>query len=203
MRLYDNKRAPNTRRVRIFLAEKEIEIECIDVDIMVLEHKSADFEAKNPFTRVPVLELDDGTHLSESIAICRYFEALQPQPAMFGETALEKATIEMWNRRVEWGLVDHIRHGLRHTNKAMAPLEVPQVPEWGRVSQEKIDPELEIMNHGLSTTPYIAGEAFSVADITLLVGVDFLRVLKRTIPEEMTHLKRWYDDVSARSSASA
>src|SRR4051794_41956465 len=130
MKLYDGGRAPNPRRVKVFLAEKGIKVPTEQVDLGKLAHKGAAYTAVNPLQRVPALELDDGTVLTESIAICRYFEELQPEPALFGRSALEKARIEMWNRRLELNLYQTVQHVFRHTHPAMAEMEVPQVAAW-------------------------------------------------------------------------
>lgn len=203
MLLYDNERAPNPRRVRIFLHEKGIDVPRASIDIMTSVHKMPDFAAKNPFMRVPVLELDDGTFLSESVAICRYFEEIQPDPPLFGRTAVEKATVEMWNRRVELGPFLNIAQGFRHTNSAMAALEVPQIMDWGIANQNKIDASLALCNEALARSAFVAGDVFTIADITLLTCVDFLRVLRRTIPDSMTNLRDWHERVSHRESAKA
>lgn len=203
MKLYETARAPNPRRVRVFLAEKGMTVETVEIDIMTSKHHSPEFARLNPLMRVPVLELDDGTCLSESVAICRYFEALSPKPALFGVGALEQGQVEMWNRRIELGLFLHIAQGFRHTNPAMAPLEVPQVEEWGRVNLARIDADLAFVDAALQGRPFITGERFSIADITLLVALDFMRVLKRSIPPELSNLGRWHESVKARPSAKA
>jgi glutathione S-transferase len=135
MKLYDGGRAPNPRRVRIFLAEKGIEIDKQQVDIGKLEHKGPVYTAINPLQQVPSLVLDDGTVITESIAICRYFEALKPEPALFGRTGLEAAMVEMWNRRMEHKLLFGVAQVLRHLNPGMQALESPQVTAWGRSQQ--------------------------------------------------------------------
>jgi len=203
MRLYHSERAPNPRRVRIFLAEKGIDIEYVLVDLANREHKTAEFSVKNPLMRLPVLELDDRTYISESIAICRYFEGIHPEPCLFGRTPYEQAVTEMWNRRIELGLYAHIANAFRHTNPAMADFENPQIAEWGSVNAAKIDDALAMIDAHLANSDFIAGEGFSVADITLLVAVDFLRVLRRAIPPSMRNLVRWHENVSARASAGA
>ncbi|MBA4783299.1 MAG: glutathione S-transferase family protein [Rhizobiales bacterium] len=203
MKLHETARAPNPRRVRIFLAEKGITVETVEIDIMTSEHKAPDFARLNPVMRVPVLEFDDGTCLSESVAICRYYEALSPEPALFGVSPLEQAMVEMWNRRIEHGLYHHIAQGFRHTNPAMAPFEVPQVEEWGRANIARIDADLAFLDQALDNAHFIAGAGFSIADITLLVSLDFMRVLKHSVPPELGNLSRWYQNVKARPSAKA
>lgn len=203
MKLYDTSRAPNPRRVRIFLAEKGISIPLEPIDLGKGEHKSTEFTCLNPRQRVPVLVLDDGTAIAETMAICRYFEALQPEPNLFGRTPEEQGLVEMWQRRVELDLFYPIMMVLRHLNPAMAQMEVPQVPEWGEANKPKVLAALGFFNDQLADRAFVAGPRFSVADITLLVAVDFLRVIRTEISEHQTHLKRWYDVVSQRPSAKA
>ena len=203
MLLYEDKRAPNPRRVRIFLAEKGIEIERRNIDIMAEEHKAADMLARNPMARTPFLELDDGRVIAESIAICRYFEALQPEPALFGRDPVEIAMVEMWQRRVEQGLMMPVSFAFRHGNPRMAHLENPQVPAWAEVNLPKIGEALNFLNGELSGRAFIAGDAYSVADITALCAIDFMRVLKMAPGEQHPHLRRWHGDVSGRPSAAA
>lgn len=203
MKLFDGGRVPNARRVRIFLAEKGITVPMVPVDLGKMDQKSAEFTARNPLQRVPVLELDDGSHLTESIAICRYFEELQPEPPLFGVGALERARIEMWQRRIEFELYLAVQAAFRHTHPAMAALEVPQVPAWGEANRPRALAMLAHVDAELAQRPFIAGESFSVADITLLVTVDFLKPAKLAVPENLVNLRRWHERVSARPSASA
>ncbi len=203
MKLYDTNRAPNPRRVRIFLAEKGISVPLEPVDLGKGEHKSAEFTGLNPRQRVPLLVLDDGTAIAETMAICRYFEALQPEPNLFGRTPEEQGLVEMWQRRVELDLFYPIMMVLRHLNPAMAQMEVPQVPEWGEANTPKVLAALGFFNDQLADRAFIAGPRFTVADITMLVAVDFLRVIRTEVSEHQTHLKRWYDVVSQRPSAKA
>lgn len=203
MKLYDTNRAPNPRRVRIFLAEKGISVPLEPIDLGKGEHKSAEFTGLNPRQRVPLLVLDDGTAIAETIAICRYFEALQPEPNLFGRTPEEQGLVEMWQRRVELDLFYPIMMVLRHLNPAMAQMEVPQVPEWGEANKPKVLAALGFFNDQLADRAFIAGPRFTVADITMLVAVDFLRVIRTEVSEHQTHLKRWYDVVSQRPSAKA
>jgi glutathione S-transferase len=203
MKLYDAGRAPNPRRVRIFLAEKGLEVPIVPVDIGKLEHKSPAFTALNPVQRTPVLELDDGTVIAESIAICRYFEALHPEPPLFGESALERAIIEMWERRMDLGLLAAVAAVFRHLHPAMAEMEVPQIPAWGEASKPKVLEFLALMDRHLAGAEFLCGERFTVADITGLVAVDFMKPAKIAVPEELRHLRRWHQQVSARPSAGA
>ena len=202
MKIIEDGRAPNPRRVRIFLAEKGIEMDYEQLDINAGEHKSEAMTALNPMQRIPVLVLDDGTAISETIAICRYFEALQPDPPLMGTTALEKAVIDMWQRRVEEKLLVPVAQVLRHTNPRMAALEVPQVPEWGEANRPRVEWMLDVLDSELAKRDYIAGNEYSLADISALVGTDFMRVIKTDIGAR-ENLRRWHDRVSARPSASA
>lgn len=203
MKLYDTSRAPNPRRVRIFLAEKGISVPLEPVDLAKAEHKSPEFTCLNPRQRVPVLVLDDGTAIAETMAICRYFEALQPEPNLFGRTPEEQGLVEMWQRRVELDLLFSIQAVLRHLNPAMAQMEAPQVPEWGEANKPKVLAALGFFNDQLADRGYVAGARFTVADISLLVAVDFLRVIRVEVSEHHTHLLRWRDVVSQRPSAKA
>ncbi len=203
MKLYDAKGAPNPRRTRIFLAEKGIEVPTEQVDINAKQHKSPEFTAINPLQRIPALVLDDGTVLCESLAICRYFEALRPEPPLFGRSPLEIGLTEMWSRRVENNLFAPVAQVFRHLHPAMKELEVPQVPEWAEANRPRVFNFLEILDRQLAEHEFIAGERYSVADITALVTVDFMRVPKLAVPEQLIHVKRWHAAVSARPSAKA
>lgn len=203
MKLIESARTPNSRRVRIFLAEKGIAVETEQVDLAALQHKSADFTRLNPMQRVPVLLLDDGTALAESVAICRYFEELQPEPALMGRDPLDKARVEMWQRRVEFGLLWSVMHAFRHLHPNMAQLEVPQVPAWGEANRPRVIEALQFLDGELARRPFIAGDAFTIADITALVAIDFMKPAKIERPSELTSLARWYDAVAARPSAKA
>ncbi|MCE7027637.1 glutathione S-transferase [Jiella avicenniae] len=203
MRLFDGGRAPNPRRTRIFLAEKQVEIALVPVDMARLEHRSDEIASRNPFKRLPVLELDDGTVITESIAICRYVEALHPEPPLFGTTPIEIAMIEMWNRRLELGLYASVAAAFRHIHPAMAEWEVPQVPAWGEANRDKAAEFLHLFDGHLAANRFAAGDGFSVADITGLVAVDFMKPAKIAMPEGLSNVARWYDEVSARPSAGA
>ena len=203
MKLYDGGRAPSPRRVRIFLAEKGITLPLEPVDLGGFQHKSPAYAAVNPLQRVPALELDDGTVLTESVAICRYFEELQPEPALFGRSALEKARIEMWNRRLELHLYQTVQHVFRHTHPAMAEMEVPQVPAWAEANKPRVMEFLTLLDAELKDRRFIAGDRYSVADITGLCAVDFMKPAKLAAPETLANLKRWHAEVAARPSAKA
>jgi glutathione S-transferase len=203
MKLYDGGRAPNPRRVRIFLAEKGVTIPTEQVDLGNLQQRTAAYTAINPLQRVPALVLDDGTVLTESVAICRYFEALHPDPPLFGRDALESALIEMWSRRVEFHLYVPVSTVFQHLHPAMKAMVDPQVPAWGEANRPRIFDFLRLLDGELSKRPYVAGAAFSVADISALVAVDFMKVSKLSVPEEFAHVRRRHANVSARPSASA
>jgi glutathione S-transferase len=203
MKLYDAGRAPNPRRTRIFLAEKGINVPSEQVDMMAKEHKTPQYTAINPLQRMPALELDDGTVISESIAICRYFEAVQPEPPLFGVGAKEIAEVEMWNRRCELNLMFPVAQVFRHSHPAMKDLEVPQVAEWGEANRPKVADFLKILDTQLKTHRFVAGDKFSVADITALCAVDFMKPSKIPMPEGLDNLQRWHAEVSARPSARA
>jgi len=203
MKLYDGGRAPNPRRVKVFLAEKGITVPTEQVDLGKLAHKAAAYTAINPLQRVPALELDDGTVLCESIAICRYFEHLQPEPALFGTGAKEMAVVEMWERRIEFHLLGPISHVFRNSHPAMKEMEVPQVPAWAEANKPRVMDFLHMLDRELKDRRFVAGEHYTVADITGLVAVDFMKPAKLAVPDELKNVKRWHADVSARPSAQA
>ena len=203
MKLYDGGRAVNPRRVRIFLAEKGISIPTEQVDIATQQHRTETFAAINPMRRLPVLVLDDGTVIAESIAICRYFEALQPDPPLFGRGALEVAMVEMWNWRAEFNLMGPVTTVFQHLHPFMKPLVNPQVPDWGEANKPRVFEFLQLLDGELKNRPDIAGNDFTVADITALTAVDFMKVPKLPLPEEFTNVRRWHQQVSARPSAAA
>jgi glutathione S-transferase len=203
MRLYNSNLAPSPRRVRIFLAEKGVSIPCVEVDLAKLDHKSPEFSALNPFETIPILELDDGTRIAETIAICRYIEALTPEPNLFGATALEQARIEMWQRQFEWRLLFPIAQVVRHSHPKMAEMENPQVPDWAAVNRPRALHAMAIVDEALSGRPFIAGDRFSVADITGLVALDFAKSARIAIPPDLVHLNRWHETLKMRPSAAA
>lgn len=203
MKLFDGGKAPNPRRVRVFLAEKGISVPLVPVDMGALEHKGENVTARNPLQRLPVLELDDGTVLTESIAICRYFEELYPEPALFGTTALEKALVEMWQRRVELNLLMCVAQAFRHVHPAMKGWEVPQIAEWGEANKPKALEFLELLDKELASREFVAGDRYSVADITGLIAIDFMKPARIAVPDELGNVRRWHGAVSARPSAAA
>jgi glutathione S-transferase len=203
MKLYDGGRAPNPRRVRIFLAEKGITVPTEQVDLGKLEQRSDVYKALNPMQRVPVLVLDDGTVIAESIAICRYFEAQQPEPALFGRGALESALVEMWNRRIEFHLFLPVASVFQHLHPAMKVMVDPQVAAWGEANKPRVGEFLQFLDGELKDRPYVAGAHYTVADITAMIAVDFMRVSKLTVPDSLTNVRRWHETASARPSAKA
>jgi glutathione S-transferase len=203
MKLYDGGKAPNPRRVRVFLAEKGITVPIEAVDLGGLAHKSEAFRAVNPLQRVPALMLDDGTVLTESIAICRYFDVQQPEPALFGRGALGTAMVEMWNRRLEFNLLQVVSFVFRHLHPALAALEQPQVAQWGEANKPRVLDFLGLLDRELAGRRFAAGDEFSVADITGLVGIDLMKPAKLALPDDLTHVRRWHAEISARPSAAA
>ena len=203
MKILETRTAPNPRRVRIFLAEKGIEVPREEMDLMKGALKTPEFTEKNWFQRVPVLLLDDGTAISETIAICRYFEETSPEPALFGTGALGRAKVEMWNRRMELGLFFSVAQAFRHLHPAMAHLEVPQVSAWGEANKPRAQEVLQIMDQELGKRRFIAGDDYSVADITALVAVDFAKPARVERPAGLDNLTRWHQEVSGRPSAKA
>jgi glutathione S-transferase len=203
MKLYDGGRAPNPRRVRIYLAEKGIKAPLEQVDLGKLQQKSAAYTAINPLQLVPALLLDDGTVVSESIAICRYFEALNPDPPLFGRSPVEIARIEMWNRRLELHFLFPVTHVFRNIHPAMKELEVPQVPAWAEANKPRIVDFMTFLNGELGDRPFVADDHYTVADITGLVAVDFMKLARLAVPDALTNLRRWHAEVAARPSAAA
>ncbi|MFL5178015.1 MAG: glutathione S-transferase family protein [Microvirga sp.] len=203
MKLYDAGRAPNPRRVRVFLAEKGVTVPIISIDLARLEHKAPAYVAINPLQRTPALELDDGTVISESIAICRYFEELHAEPPLFGTGALERARVEMWQRRLEFGLLGTVAAVFRHLHPAMAEMEVPQVAAWGETNKPRVIEFLRFLDGDLADRRFIAGDRFSIADITGLVGLDFMKLAKLSLPDDLANVRRWHAELAARPSAQA
>lgn len=203
MKLIDQEQAPNPRRVRIFLAEKGITVPTEQVNLINLEHRSAEFTALNPLQQVPILILDDGTAISESVAICRYFEEQQPDPPLFGRTAMERVLVEMWQRRMELALLFRVAQCFRHSHPAMAELEKPQIKEWAEVNRPRVQTLLSWLDGELAGRRYIAGDEYTIADITALVAIDFMKRARIDRPTDLKNLARWYEEVSSRPSAKA
>ncbi|HEV7415000.1 glutathione S-transferase [Tianweitania sediminis] len=203
MKLYDGGRAPNPRRVRIFLAEKGIDVPLESIDMGTFGHKSPELTARNPMQRLPVLELGDGTVIAESVAICRYFEELYPEPPLFGIGAVGRAITEMWQRRIELYLLSSVAAAFRHIHPAMKEWELPQLPEWGELNKPKALEFCQFLEGELANREFIAGDHYTIADITALVAVDFMKPAKIVVPAELKNLLRWHGAVSARPSAQA
>jgi glutathione S-transferase len=201
MKIIETRTAPNPRRVRMFLAEKGLEVPFEEVDLMAGDLRTPEFTRINPLQRVPVLILDDGTAIAETVAICRYFEEIQPEPALMGRSAREKALIEMWNRRVELGLFQSVAHVFRHLNPKMAHLEQPQVAAWGQANRPKVLENLAILDRQLADRPFVAGPGFSIADITAFVAVAFMKPARLDLPGEFRNVARWFRQMAERPSA--
>jgi glutathione S-transferase len=202
VKLYDSKMAPNPRRVRIFLAEKGVEVPTVQVDLGKAENRGAAYLAKNPMGGVPMLELDDGTCLAETVAICRYFERTHPEPPLMGVGAQDEAVVEMWQRRMEHEVALPIMQVFRNTHEFFKG-RIPQVPEYGEVCRAQALKRLEWLDGELAARPFVAGDRYTIADITALCGVDFGRPTGIRIAPEWKHLQRWHEAVSARPSARA
>ncbi|MEQ1889984.1 MAG: glutathione S-transferase family protein [Alphaproteobacteria bacterium] len=204
MKLYDYKPAPNPRRVRVYLAEKSFSIPLVQVNLFKGEHKSADFFAKNPFGRVPVLELDDGRILAESMAICRYIEELKPAPPLFGRNREEHAFVEMWQRSAEYELLFPIANVFRHGTDVGARLESNQNKAWAESCRARALAAMNIFDAELGRRKFTAGEEFTIADITAMIALDFGAAMGAVmVPDGLKNLKRWHGEVSARPSAAA
>ncbi|MDH5538980.1 MAG: glutathione S-transferase family protein [Rhizobacter sp.] len=206
MKLYVSPRAPNPRRVTMFIAEKGIEgIETLVVEIGRDQHKTADYLAKSPLAKVPVLELDDGRVLGETRAICSYLEGVAPEPNLMGAGFDERAFIEMADRRIEFYLMGGIANCIRHTHPGLAPLEQPQFPDFGRSQGEKMRKVAHWLDGELASHPYMAGDRFTIADVTAFCAMEFARGLMKFQPgaEGMLHLQAWRDRVAERPSAKA
>jgi len=200
MKLYDGGRSPNPRRVRIFFAEKGIPLpEIVPIDIARKEHRSDAFRAVNPLQRLPVLELDDGTDIAETIAICRYLEGLHPHPPLFGADPREQAMIEMWNRRIELGLFSAVTAVFRHSHPSMAELE-DQVPEWAQANREQLDDHLWLLELQLASNAFVCGERLTVADITAGIAIDFMKPARLPLGDDFVQIRRWHAALSSRPS---
>lgn len=210
MKYYDFALAPSPRRVRVFMAEKGIEIPSVQVNLREGEHLKPEFIAINPWATVPVLELDDGTCISEAMAVCRYLEAAYPEPPLMGRTATEIGVIAMWEHRLEWDGYLAVAETLRNSAERMKDraftgtenfVQIPEVAERGRLRIQRF---FEVLDQRCSECEFVAGETYSVADITALISVDFAAGgLKIAIPDDLTHARRWHEAVSSRPSAKA
>jgi len=206
MQLYTAPRAPNPRRVTMFMAEKGITgITLVPVDLNAQEHKADAFRSKSPLAKVPALELDDGRVLTETRAICTYLEGLQEEPNLMGRGFEERAFIEMADRRVEWYLFAGIGQCIRHTHPGLAALEQPQFPDFGASEGRKMRDVARWLDSELARQPYVAGERFTIADITAFCALEFARGLMKFQPgaEDMPHLQAYRDRIAERPSARA
>lgn len=196
------KPAPNPRRVRIFLAEKGIELPETPLNLMQREHKSPEHRARNSLGQVPTLVLDDGTAISETVAICRYFDEAQPEPPLFGRTPVEKATVDMWVRRIEFTVMQPVGNFWRHAHPRTAAL-LTQYKDFGESNRETYGNALKWLDRELAERPFVAGESYSMADICALTTIDFADWIGLPAPEELANLAAWRARVSARPSAAA
>lgn len=202
MKLYDLKAGMNPRRVRIFLAEKELTIPRIEVDMAGGENRRAPYLEINPMGAMPVLELDDRTYLSESIAICRYLEELHPEPNLFGATPLEPAQVEMWNRRMELDIMRPVQDALQHLSAYWVGKR-EQVADYGKLAQKTATERMSWLDGEPSKRPFIAGDRYTVADITAQCGLLLGKNTGTPIPETLTSLTRWFGEVTSRPTARA
>jgi glutathione S-transferase len=209
MKFYDCKTAPSPRRVRIFMAEKGIEIETVQIDLAAGEQFEDSFRAVNPDCVVPALELDNGACLSEVVAICHYLEAAYPEPALMGATDQEKANVLMWNSKVEQQGLSAVADAFRNSAKglkgrAMTGLAAyPQIPELAARGRGRLEQFFQKLDRQLAENKHVAGGSYSMADISAMVVVDFSAWIKVPLPEECTNVRRWYESVSSRPSAAA
>jgi glutathione S-transferase len=202
MKIYNTATAPNPRRVRVFLAEKGVQVPYEEVDIVKAVNRGLEFRKKNPLATVPVLELDDGTCISESVAICRFFEKLHPNPPLFGADAKDQAIVEMWNRRMEFAVLQPIADAFRQRHEFFKG-RIRQVPEYADAQRLNAEDGLNWLNDELASRRFIAGDEFTIADITAMIAVDFGRVSKIAIQPAQKNLARWHAEVSSRPSAKA
>jgi len=209
MKFYDCKTAPSPRRVRIFMAEKGIEIETVQVDLGGGEQFADAYRAINPDCVVPALQLDDGSCLSEVLAICHYLEAKYPEPALLGTSDEERARILMWNGKVEqqglWPVADAFRNAAKGLKDRAATglVAYPQIPELAERGRGRVEQFFHRLDDQLTGNEFVAGDRFSIADIAAIVVVDFSAWIKLSVPEDAVNTRRWYESVSARPSASA
>lgn len=203
MKLYEYEAFPSPRRVRIFLAEKGIKIPREQVDVPAGEHRSPEFLKKNPDAVVPLLELDNGEYISESVAISRYFEETNPQTPLMGTTPEEKAAVEMWQRRVESSLTNTVASYFHHATDGLGEPDRYRNREWGEKNREQAVTAMATLNDQLAQNSFIAGDAYSIADITALCAIDFALALGIEIPDDCPQLKNWYEMVSRRKSSTA
>ena len=204
MRLHTTRRAPNPRRVHMFLAEKGLEIETVEVALDGVANRSGELLARSPFGRVPVLEFDDGRCLGETRAICAWIEGHHPEPNLMGSDVDERAFIEMHDRRAEWYWLLPIANAIRHTHPGLAPLEQPQFPDFGQSQGVKVRDAARWLDETLLQQPWMAGARFTIADITAFCAIEFARLMKFNAGAEgFAALQAWRDRVAERPSARA
>lgn len=205
MKLYTYPGAPNPRRVHIYLAEKGLTVPFERVDIMTRANRTPEFLASvNPLGGLPVLALDDGTHIAESVAICRYFEALHPEPSLFGRTPAEIGRIDMWNRRIEMTFMQPVGLAWVHGSPLTKAVVKHQIAEMADQARALARSALAFLDGELAQRPFVAGDAYTMADILALTTFDFAGQLNQLHPEpEQKNLLRWHAEVSARPSAKA
>src|SRR5271167_3436026 len=203
MKIYEDARAPNPRRLRIFLAEKGLKIPTEQVDIFARDNRKPEMLAKNPAGGLPFIELDDGSHLAESVAICRYLEGLHPEPNLMGKDSREQAFIEMWSRRVELNLFAPAGRAFQHSSE-LFKARVKQIPEYAAAQRETVKQQLQWLDAQIGNKPFIAGDRFTIADITGEVAVDFAaQAAGVSADPALKNLARWHQSVSTRPSANA
>ncbi len=201
MKLYDTPLAPNPRRVRWFMAEKGIEdVEIVSLNLIEGTHKQPEYLAKAGLPNVPALEMDDGTTITESIAICRYLEAFYPEPNLFGRDPKETAIIEMWMRRAEMMVATPFMMGVRHSHPALAALEIqnPEIAEYNKAQGLRA---LKVLDRRLAEAEWLAADRLTIADIVGFIGIDFTRMIKLAIPEDLRNVHRWAEAMRARPAA--
>lgn len=203
MKTYDFALAPNPRRLRIFLAEKGLKIPSEQINILEGKNRTPEFLKKNPAGGLPVLELDDGSHLAESVAICRYLEGLHPEPNLLGKGNLEQATIEQWNRRIELNLFGPVARVFQNTSELFKG-RIKQFADYGAAQKETVDQQLQWLDGQLQGKNFIAGDRYTIADITALVAIDFGSMMAGIkLDPALKNLNRWHQAVSSRPSAKA
>lgn len=209
MKFYDCSTAPSPRRVRIFIAEKKLDIHTVEVDLRNGEHLGEAFRRINPWCTVPVLELDNGTTISEAVAICRYLEETCPDPPLMGMDGRDRAVVAMWEHRFEIDGFLAVTEAFRNATKGLAgravtgPNNIAQIPELAQRGRTRVKHFFAALNTQLEGQPFVAGEHYTIADITAQVAVDFASWIKMSLPPEHPHAVDWYQRVSTRPSAAA
>lgn len=209
MKLYDFKHAPNPRRVRVFLAEKGIDVPLVEVDMMKREQLSDEYRAINPLCEVPSLVLDDGTVLTETTAICRYFEELHPEPPLMGRDPLDKAKVAMWDRRMEFQGMVAIAEAFRNSSPnfegraIQGPMNWDQIPALAERGKARVEVFFQNLDGWLEGKEFIAGDQYTIADVTGFIAVEFAKWIKMGITDDQKNAQRWYAAMKARPSAEA